>query len=78
MVGSDIRPMVTTVAPTMPVEAASIMPTRVTEMPSPPRSEPNSRAMASSRVSATLDFSSSTPISTNKGTASRVVLVMMP
>ena len=70
--------MVTTVAPTIPVEAASSMPTMVTEIPSPPRSEPNINAMASSSVSATLDFSSSTPINTNNGTASRVWLVMVP
>ncbi len=77
MVGSDSRPMVTTVAPTMPVLAASSMPTRVTEMPSPPRRRPNSIAMVSSRFSATRERSSITPMNTNSGTAISVVLIMI-
>jgi hypothetical protein len=78
MVGSDSRPMVTTVAPTMPVLAASSMPTTVTEMPSPPRMGPNSSDMVSSRFSATLERSSITPMNTNSGTAISVSLVMTP
>ena len=70
--------MVTTVAPTMPVLAASSIPTSVTEMPRPPRRLPNSAAMVSSRFSATLERSSITPMKTNSGTAIRVSLVMMP
>ena len=70
--------MVTTVAPTMPVEAASRAPTTHTEIAKPPRRVPNSRDMDSSRSSATLDFSSITPINTNSGTASMVWLFMMP
>jgi hypothetical protein len=62
----------------MPVLAASSMPTRVTEMPSPPRSGPNRRAMVSSNCSAILDRSSMTPMNTNSGTAIRVKLSMMP
>ena len=70
--------MVTTVAPTMPVEAASKAPTTHTEIARPPRRVPNSRDMDSSRSSATRDFSSITPIKTNSGTASMVWLFMMP
>ena len=78
MVGRDNSPMVTTVAPTMPVLAASNMPTTVTEMPSPPRSGPNNSAMVSSRFSATRERSSITPMKTNSGTAIRVALVITP
>jgi hypothetical protein len=70
--------MVTTVAPTMPVLAASSAPTTHTEIARPPRRVPNSRDMDSSRSSATRDFSSITPMNTNSGTASMVWLFMMP
>ena len=40
--GSDNRPIVTTVAPTMPVLAASSAPTNTTATPSPPGRLPNS------------------------------------
>ena len=70
--------MVTTVAPMMPVLAAISIPTRVTEIPSPPRTGPNRLAMVSSRFSATRDRSRVTPMNTNRGTAIRVSLVMMP
>ena len=70
--------MVTTVAPTMPVEAASRAPTTETEMPSPPRSVPNSWPMASSSSSATLERSSITPMKTNSGTAISTSLVITP
>ena len=62
--------MVTAVAPTMPVEAASSAPTMTTENPKPPRSEPNSRPMRSSRSSAMRDCSSITPMKMNSGIAS--------
>jgi len=70
--------MVTTVAPTIPVLAASSIPTRVTEIPRPPRRGPNSIAMVSNRLSATCERSSITPMNTNRGTAIRVSLVMTP
>ena len=70
--------MVTTVAPTMPVEAASRAPTTETEMPRPPRSVPNSWPMASSSSSATLERSSITPMNTNRGTAISTSLVITP
>ncbi len=70
--------MVTTVAPTMPVLAASSAPTTQTEIARPPRMVPNSRDIDSSRSSATRDFSSITPMKTNSGTASIVWLFMMP
>ncbi len=69
--------MVTTVAPTMPVLAASSAPTTQTEIARPPRMVPNRRDIDSSRSSATLDFSSITPMKTNSGTASIVWLFMM-
>ena len=78
MVGSASSPMVTTVAPTMPVLAASSIPTSVTDMPSPPRSLPNSRVRLSSRLSAIWARSSVTPMNTNSGTAMSVSLLMIP
>ena len=76
MVGSDSRPMVTTVAPTMPVEAAISAPTMATEKPSPPRTRPNSLPIVSSSSSATFERSSITPMKMNNGTASRISLVI--
>ncbi len=70
--------MVTAVAPTMPVDAASNAPTSTAEMASPPRNVPNSRPMRSSRSSAMRDCSSITPMKMNSGTASNTGLVMMP
>ena len=70
--------MVTTVAPTIPVLAASSMPTIVTEMPSPPRSEPNNALSVSRSSSAIRARSNVMPIKTNSGTAISVSLVMMP
>ena len=78
MLGSDNRPMVTTVAPTMPVLAARNIPTTTTETPSPPRTPPNKRAILSSISSATRDFSKMVPMRMNKGTAISVVLLTVP
>ena len=71
-------PMVTTVAPTTPVVAASNAPTITTETASPPRRRPNSRPIVSSRSSASPDLSSTMPMKMNSGTASRVKLVITP
>jgi hypothetical protein len=49
------------------VLAAISIPTRITEIPSPPRRDPNSIAMVSSRFSATRERSSITPMNTNSG-----------
>ena len=70
--------MVTVVAPTTPFAAASSVPTTITEMPSPPRSVPNSRPMVSSNSSATRERSSMTPMKMNIGIASSVSLVITP
>ena len=78
MVGSASSPMVTTVAPTIPVEAASSAPTTMTEMESPPRRRPNSSAMVSSKSAARPDLSSVIPIKMNKGTATRVKFCITP
>ena len=61
--------MVTTVAPTIPVEAASNAPTAITESPMPPRRPPKRRPMASSSSSATFERSSITPMKMKSGTA---------
>ncbi len=73
-----ISPMVTAVAPTMPVEAASSAPTITTEYPKPPRRRPNRRPMRSSRFSAMRDCSSITPMKMNIGSASNTSLVITP
>ena len=70
--------MVTTVAPTMPVLAASSAPTIITAIPKPPVRLPRALAIAVSSSSAIFARSSVTPISMNKGTATRVSLVMVP
>ena len=70
--------MVTTVAPTMPVLAAISMPTRMTASARPLRLLASNALMDSSSDSAIRVFSSTTPISTNRGTASMVWLVMIP
>ncbi len=61
--------MATTVAPTMPVVAASRAPTKTTEMPRPPGTGPNSCAIVTSRSSAMRDFCSMMPMNTNSGIA---------
>ncbi len=78
MVGSDSRPMVTTVAPTMPVLAAIRAPTSITARPSPPGTRCKICASACSNWSASRERSSITPMKTNTGTATRVSLLMMP
>ena len=50
--GSEISPIATTVAPTIPVVAANKAPTKTTEMPNPPRTGPNNRAIVTKRSSA--------------------------
>ena len=64
--------MATTVAPRIPVVAASSAPTSTTEMPRPPGTGPNSRAMVTSRSSAILERWSMMPMNTNSGTAMMV------
>ena len=61
--------MAMTVAPTMPVVAASRAPTNTTEMPSPPGIGPKSWAIATSRSSAIRDRCSMMPMNTNSGIA---------
>ena len=73
-----MSPIVTTVAPTIPVLAAINMPTTVTAMPSPPRAPPMSADRLFSSVSAMWVRCSVTPISTNRGTAISVWFVMIP
>src|SRR5262245_15287554 len=78
MVGSEIIPMVMTLAPTMPVDAARMAPTTTTEIAMPPRRCPKSRAIVSSSSSAMPDFSRATPMKTKSGTARRVKFVIVP
>ena len=78
IVGKDKMPMVTTVAPTMPVLAASNIPTRITAMPKPPGSRPNTNSMFFSKSSAMRDFSSIEPINTNRGTANKFWFTRIP
>ena len=67
-----------TVAPTMPVEAASTVPTRTTEMPSPPRRSPKSRPIVTKSCSAMPDRSSIMPMKMKSGTATSTSLSMIP
>ena len=70
--------MVTTVAPTMPVEAARRAPTTVTARASPAGARRSRRPMASSSSSATRERWSITPMNTNSGTASSTSRVIRP
>jgi hypothetical protein len=70
--------MVTTVAPTMPVEAARSAPTMVTETASPPRTLANSMPMVWRSWSAIRARSSITPMKTKSGTATSTSLTMVP
>ena len=74
MAGKEMRPIATTVAPTIPVVAASRAPTKTTEIPRPPGTGPNKFAIVTRRSSAILDFCSIIPIKMNNGIAMRVSL----
>ena len=67
MAGRAIMPMATTVAPTMPVEAAKSAPTKMTEMPRPPRSWPKRCPIVSSKSSAQSALLQTDLIRTNSG-----------
>merc|ERR1711991_368982 len=71
-------PIVTTVAPTIPVDAAINTPTNKIEYTRPPRIFPQSLDIFSRREFAIPDFSNITPIYINKGTAIRVSFVIIP
>jgi hypothetical protein len=62
MMGMDKTASSTTDAPTMPVEAASMMPMNTTVIPSPPRMPPNTLTKLRIMVSATPDLSSIWPM----------------
>jgi len=78
MVGRLISPMVTTVAPTMPVDAARSAPTMITDTASPPLIRPNSDDIVLSMLSARPDFSNINPIKTNNGTARSTTFCIVP
>ena len=52
MDGNEIRPIATTVAPTIPVVAARSAPTNTTEIPNPPGTGPKRPAIVIKRSSA--------------------------
>ena len=70
--------MVTTVAPTIPVLAASKAPTIIIDIDNPPFSPRKAFAIFSSIFAAIPDLSRIVPIKINKGTASKVTLFMIP
>ena len=70
--------MAITVAPTIPVLAASKVPTNKIEIPRPLLYLLNKEDMEVNNSSATLDFSKITPINTNNGTATSVAFVIIP
>jgi hypothetical protein len=76
MTGSAMRLIETTVAPTMPVEAARIAPTNTTPMAIPPRSRPKSMPTVSRSISASPERCSTIPMNTKSGTDISVTLVM--
>ena len=78
MTGKLIKPIVTTVAPTIPVDAANNVPTNKTEAPRPPRILPNIRPIASSKSPARLERSSITPMKIKRGTATSVSAFITP
>ena len=72
MVGNDSKPIVTTVAPTIPVDAAKNAPTTTTDTAKPPGKGPKTFAMVVSRSLAIFERSKVIPMSTNINTASSV------
>ena len=72
MTGRDIKPIVTTVAPTIPVLAASNAPTTTIDIANPFLSRAKAFAKSESIWAAIPDFSKTTPIKINKGTAKSV------
>jgi hypothetical protein len=70
--------MVTTVAPTMPVLAASKAPTTLIEMLKPPLIFLNASAIFFNIFDAIPDFSKTVPIKTKRGTANKVTLFIIP
>jgi hypothetical protein len=72
MVGREINPIAITVAPTIPVVAASNAPTKITEIPNPPGIGPNNCPIVTKRSSAILDFCNIIPININNGIAINV------
>ncbi len=77
-VGRLRDPSMTMVAPMIPVEAAIRAETTTTESASAERVPPNSRLMLVSIRSACRERSSSTPTSTNSGTAMSSVFSITP
>jgi hypothetical protein len=77
-IGKDIKPIVTTVAPTMPVLAASKAPTIIIDTDNPPLIPLKAFAIFSSIFAAIPDFSRIVPIKINRGTASNVTLFIIP
>ena len=78
IVGNVNKPIVTTVAPTIPVDAANKAPTIITVKPNPPLNFPNKFAIVSNNSCAILDFSKIKPININNGTATNNSLVIVP
>ncbi len=76
--GKDKRPIVTTVAPTIPVLAANNAPTIITEIPKPPFTFLNKADIESKRFSAIFDFSNIIPMNINIGIATKVSFVIIP
>ena len=77
-IGRDISPIVTTVAPTIPVLAAKRAPTIIIDIDKPPLVFLKAAAMFSNIFAAIPDFSKIVPIKINSGTASKVTLFIMP
>ena len=76
--GRDINPIVTTVAPTIPVLAASKAPTTIIEIDKPPLTLLKANAIFFNILAAMPDFSRIVPIKINNGTASKVTLFIIP
>ena len=76
--GKAITLIITTEADTIPVEAASIAPTRTTLIAKPPLTSRNNALIETSNFSAIFDFSRTKPIAIKSGTAIRVVLLIIP
>ena len=77
-IGRDISPIVTTVAPTIPVLAAKSAPTIIIDIDKPPLVFLKAVAIFSNIFAAIPDFSKMVPIKINSGTASYVTLFMIP
>ena len=77
MIGREITPIATTLAPTTPVDAASKAPIKTVLTANPPLTFPKRTPIDSSNLVARSDFCKTIPIYIKSGTAIRILFVII-